>query len=383
MKKSASAFFPFHNKSAVAVALTFMVMAIMYGSWIARLPDIKLQLGLGEGEIGFALIGLAAGSLIATPLSVYVLNFFGTGRSVFLATLAVCAVFTLPALAVNALTLFLLLSLVGMCDGILNISMNAAATALEKHDKINILSTCHGMFSVGLVIGPATSGWVSQTGFSFFWHIVIVAALMIIFAFLLRPHVLPVPESDTEKSGLTFPSKAIIGLGVICLCFNVCEGAIADWSGIYLRESIGSSAFIGGLGLAIFSVGMSIGRFGGDKIRALLRPGKILLIGGIVSVIGLCIVTFLSVEIAVLVGFFIAGLGLSVSVPVLFSLSTQTPGVKANVGLASVATFSMVGFMSGPPLIGFIAEASDLHYGFAFTAFLAATGVVLILLRRI
>lgn len=371
--------FPFKNKPVAAIALTFMFMGVLYGSWIARLPDIQARLGLSESEVGVALMGFAVGSLFITPLTVIALRKLGTGSAVFWSTIFLCCAFISPALATGKWVLSSLLSIAGMSMSMLNIAINSAAGAIEKRDNVNILSSCHGMFSVGLFIGATTSGVVSKIGFSFFWHIVIVACILSFLAFLIRPIVMQIPDADNKNAGFVFPSKAIFGLGVICLCFTIGEGAIADWSAIYLRDIVGSGPFISSLGLAIFAVGMAIGRFGGDKIRSLFSSKSILVVGGLITSFALLIVAFFPVEYIVIGSFFLTGLGLSSIVPVLYSESTKVADVQADVGLASVATFSTVGFMLGPPIIGFISEAFGLVASFGFIAFLSLFGSALVL----
>lgn len=376
-------FFPFNNKSAVSIAVTFMFMGAIYGSWIARLPDIQSQLSLSESEVGIALMGLAIGSLMVTPLTVFVLRALGTGKATFWSTIFLCCAFTLPALATGKWTLAALLSVAGMSMSMLNISMNSAAGALEKRDDIRILSSCHGMFSVGLVIGATTAGWFSKIGFSFYWHIVIAASTVIFLATLIRPILVTIPEANNNNTGFVFPSKAIFGLGIISACFTIGEGAVADWSAIYLRDILGSGPFVSSLGLAIFAAGMAVGRFGGDKIRSISSSKNILIVGGILTSLGLLSVALFPVEYIVICSLLLAGLGLSLIIPVLYSESTKVPGVQADIGLASVATFSTVGFMMGPPIIGFISEAFGLVTGFGFLAFLAFLGSVLVFFRRL
>ena len=381
--KTAASFFPINNKFAVSIAMTFMFMGAMYGSWIARLPDIQSRLNLSESEVGVALMGLAIGSLIVTPLTVIVLRTMGTGNATFWSTIFLCFAFTLPALATGKWVLAILLSIAGMSMSLLNICMNSAAGALEKRDNINILSSCHGMFSVGLFIGATTAGWVSKMGFSFFWHIVIAAGVLAFIALLIRPIIVMMPDSESNNAGFTFPSKAILGLGIICACFTIGEGAVADWSAIYLRDIVGSGPFVSSLGLAVFALGMAVGRFGGDKIRSLFSSKNILTVGGLITSFALLIVAFFPVEYIVISSFLLAGLGLSSIVPVLYSESTKVPGVQANIGLASVATFSTIGFMLGPPVIGFISEAYGLIVGFGFLGFLAFFGSSLVFFRKL
>jgi predicted MFS family arabinose efflux permease len=260
--------------------------------------------------------------------------------------------------------------------------MNSAAGALEKRDDIKILSSCHAMFSVGLVIGATSAGWFSKIYLPFFWHIVIAGAVIAFIALLIRPIIIKIPNADEENTSFTLPSKSVIGLGIICTCFTLGEGAVADWSAIYLRDVVGSDPFVSSLGLAIFATGMAIGRFGGDKIRTIFSSKSILTVGGGLTALGLLFVALFPVEYIVIGSLLLAGLSLSSIVPILYSESTKIPDVQANVGLASVATFGTMGFMLGPPIVGFISEAFGLVMGFGFLAFLAFFGSTLMFFRR-
>lgn len=374
-------FFPLKNATAVSIALTFMILAILYGSWIARLPDIKIQLNLSESEVGLALMGLAVGSLAAMPITVYILKYMHVGKATFVSTLFACGAFMVPAYAQGKWTLFMGLTLCGLTEGFMNIAMNTAGTSFENTSGKKILSTCHGMFSVGLVIGALASGLFANYGFPFPEQMLGIGAAMMVFAFFLRSSVEKVADVEEKDSGFVFPPAVIVGLGIICVCFNIGEGAIADWSGIYLRENIGSDPFTASLGLAIFSTGMAIGRFNGDWIRQIMSSRKILLAGGFIVLFGLSFVVLTNLTSTVIFGFFATGLGLSVAIPILYSESTQIEGVQPSVGLASLTTFSLVGFMCGPPFIGFIAEEIGLRGGFSFLLFLAAFGTFLVFKR--
>jgi len=358
-------------------------MGAMYGSWIARLPDIQTRLSLSESELGISLMGLALGNILATPLTLFVLRALGAGKATFWSTILLCLAFTIPALATGKWSLAVYLAIAGMSLSMLNMSMNSAAGALEQQDDIKILSSCHAMFSVGLVIGATIAGWVSKINFSFFWHIVIAAGIIGFIALLIRPVIVKLPSADNNNAGFTLPSKSVIGLGLICTCFTLGEGAVADWSSIYLRDIVGSDPFVSSLGLATFGTGMAIGRFGGDKIRSIFSARNILIVGGILTALGLLFVALFPIEYIVIGSLLLAGLSLSSIVPVLYSESTKVPGVQANIGLASVATFGTMGFMLGPPIIGFISEDFGLVMGFGFLSFLALLGSGLMFFRRV
>ncbi len=357
---------------SLSVGLTFMTLSILFGSWLARLPEVQAGLMLSEGQLGLALLGLPLGALTIMPLAGWLIERLTTGRAMTIATLAFCALIPLPAFATNLWTLMGALYIVGLANSFMNVSMNAAAAAVENHYRLAIMSACHGMFSLGAMIGAGSSGLVAAAGISLQGHLIGLALLMVGLQLLLRPVTSALPHSSSSGgSSFALPPRSIWGLALVGFCIMIGEGAVADWSAIYLKNVLSSGPFVASLGFAGFSLAMALGRFAGDGIRQALGARRTIFGGSLLGAAGMGIATLIPSPATAVLGFTIVGMGFSAVVPLLFSAAAKTPGVSPGNAIAAVASSGVVGFLIGPPLIGFIGEYYGLGLGLGFVAFLA------------
>ncbi|MCB9291027.1 MAG: MFS transporter [Lewinellaceae bacterium] len=356
---------------SLSVGLTFMTLSVLFGSWLARLPEVQAALALSEGQLGLALLGLPLGALALTPFAGWLMNRIHTGRAMALSTLLFCASLPFPSFAQSQFALMGSLFVVGLANNFMNISMNAAASAVEGQYGITIMSTCHGMFSLGAMIGAGSAGLVAAAGIPLQNHLVAVALLMVGLQILLRPVILALPDSPSEGSSFTLPPRALLGLVFIGFCIMIGEGAVADWSAIYLRNTLLADPFAASLGYAGFSLAMALGRFAGDGIKVRFGAARLIATGSLLGAGGLGMAILAPSPIAAVAGFTLVGLGFSTVVPLLFSSAAKTPGVAPGTGIAAVASSGVVGFLIGPPLIGGIAEHFGLSTGLGIIAFLA------------
>ncbi|MCB0578777.1 MAG: MFS transporter [Phaeodactylibacter sp.] len=361
---------------SLSVGLTFMTLSMLFGSWLARLPEVQAALSLSEGQLGLALLGLPLGALALTPFAGWLMQRIPTGRAMILATLLFCACLPIPAFAESQWALMAGLFVVGVSNNFMNISMNAAAAAIEQQYRITIMSICHGMFSLGAMVGAGSAGLVAAAGVPLQGHLIVVALLMVGLQFLLRPIILHLPDSDSGGSSFALPPKALLGLAFIGFCIMIGEGAIADWSAIYLRNILEADPFVASLGYAGFSMAMALGRFAGDGAKVRLGAARLIVIGSLLGAGGLALAILVPVPAAAVLGFTLVGFGFSTVVPLLFSAAAKTPGVAPGTGIAAVASSGVVGFLIGPPLIGGIAEHFGLGFGLGVVAALAMAAAV-------
>jgi MFS family permease len=357
---------------SLTVGLAFFSLSLLFGSWLARIPEVQAALLLSEGQLGIALLGLPAGALAIMPFAGWLTNRLSTGAAAGISTVLFCLAAPLPALAGSFAGLIGTLFVVGLTNSFMNISINAAAAALERHHQISIMSSCHGMFSLGAMVGAGSSGLIASAGISLHLHLVGVALLLIILQIILRPVTIHLPEGNkSESNGLAVPPPALWGLAFIGFCIMIGEGAIADWSAIYLRKIQGAGPFTASLGYAGFAMAMAIGRFGGDTIRLHLGAKKAILTGSLLGCTGMIMAIASPAASLSILGFTIVGLGFSTVVPLLFSIAANTEGISAGTGIAAVASSGVVGFLIAPPIIGFISELMGLSAGLGIVAFLA------------
>ncbi len=358
------------HPASVSVGLVFSTMSLLFASWIARIPEIQARLGIGEGALGFTLLGLSIGALSITPFSGWLLNKMQTGTAVIFSSLITCGILPLIAFAPNVYVLAGVFVLLGMSNSFMNVAMNTAATAVEREHSVRIMSTCHGMYSLGGFVGAGSSGLMAAIGVPLEIHLTGLALLLTGMNLLLRPVLTSLPEGVRSGASFAMPSKALLGLCVIGFCIMMAEGAIADWSAIYLKNYLQSSAFAAGMGYAAFSFAMAGGRFYGDNIRHQFRPKKLVFAGSLTGAAGLTIAVVSPWAALAVLGFAIAGLGFSIVVPILFAEAAKAPGVSPGMGIATVVSAGTLGFLIGPPLIGMLGEVAGLGAGLTFVLLL-------------
>lgn len=363
----------FVNPLARAVGLVFAADSFLFGSWVARIPYVKYNLGINDAELGLALFLLPIGSIVMNPFTGKIIQRIGSARGCIIGGLGFFASVMLPILADSLFILSLGLFVMGFFTALLNVSMNTCAANLEKEQNITIMSTCHGMWSLGGMAGSTLAGVLIFADVSASLHMLGVAIFLMVFILLIQKKLQEIHEEKSSNStSLARPNKALIILIIIGIAVSMGEGVSFDWSAIYLREIAGSSASFSALGFAFFSLAMTIGRFIGDTIIPRFGPKRLLAFGGFLAAAGLLITILFPYPYAVLLGFLVLGFGCSLGAPILYAASMRLPGTTPAAGLATFATLSFIGFMAGPPIVGFIAEGFGLPTGFFFVLILLA-----------
>jgi MFS family permease len=367
----------FKNRDAVSIGLVFMTVSILFGSWVTRIPDVKANLELSEGTLGLSLLGMSIGALLMMPFSAWIMSKFGTGKTIVIGILVAIVTMALPVFATSFWMLVSFLFLAGLCHGLTDVAINAAAAMIEQSQRIRILSTCHGMFSIGGMFGAILGSFLASMGVSVQVHLTSLAVVMIIFILLISKNLLKVENAEIEEGKIfVLPSGGLIGLAVIGFAIMMGEGAIADWSAIYIKDYLYGTAAIAGLGFAGFSFTMSLGRFMGDSIVPKYGSKNIIRFGSALGAFGLALVIFIPHIYVAILGFTIVGLGFSCVVPILFSAAAKVPGVASGTGIAAVTTSGIFGFLIGPPAIGFIANEFNLTIALGCVMVLAGLAAI-------
>ncbi len=368
----------FRNPQARAVGLVFTADSFLFGSWVARIPFIKYQLGINDAQLGLALFFLPIGSIVMNPFTGRIIQRIGSARGCLYGGAGFFASIMIPVLAPNLPTLAAGLFVMGFFTALLNVSMNTCAANVEKEQGVKIMSTCHGMWSLGGMVSSALAGAFIWAQVPAVWHALGVAIMLITFIVLVQPLLRQIEEiKSNESTSLARPTKALTILILIGMAVSMGEGLAFDWSAVYLREIARASPGISALGFAFFSLAMTIGRFVGDTVIPRFGQKRLLAVGGAVAASGLLIAVLFPYPTMVLLGFLILGLGSALGAPMLYTASMQLPGTTPAAGLATFATLSFIGFMAGPPIVGFIAQGYGLPYGLLFVAILLLGSAVL------
>ena len=363
----------------LAVLGIFFLSGFGFGSWAVRIPAVQERLDLGEGLLGLALLGMAAGSLVSMPLAGWLVSRLGSRPVVGVTALGFSLALPLLAVAPSLALLVLALAFAGASGGSLDVSMNAHAVAVEKGQGRPIMSSFHAAFSLGGLAGAAVGGVVAGWGVGVAPHLAGVSALSLAAFVLAYLRMLPadVDRGEGGEQAFARPTRALAGLGVISFCVLLGEGAMADWSAVYLNGTLGTGPGFAAAGFAAFSATMVAGRLLGDRVTARFGPVALVRAGGAVAAAGLGVSLAVAHPAAALVGFACAGLGFSIIFPTALSAAGRAEGTATGPAIAAVATAGYFGFLVGPPSIGFVAEAVGLGGALFIVVALSAAIVLL------
>ena len=360
-----------------AGAAAFLIHATGSGTWAPRLPAIKESLGLSDGELGTALVGLAIGLVIGTRVAGAPIDRFGS-RPVMRAGFPIlAATLLLPGLADSLVALLLALLVLGVASGALDVAMNAQGIEVERSLGRPILSGLHGLWSVGLGLGAGAAALAAAADLDPLPHFAIVAAVLALASLVFLRGLLPAEhhvreEHGREEEGVTVRwTLPLILLGVIAFCSFVGEGSASDWSAVYMTQELGTSQALGALAFAAFAVTMAIARFAVDPLRARVGNARLVRVGSLGAATGLGAALLIHEPAAGIAGFALLGLGLAPVVPIAFSAAGDLEPRATGRLVGRVATIGYVGSVAGPIMIGWLAEATSLRASLGLVVALA------------
>jgi MFS family permease len=353
--------------------LVFFLQPIAFGSWLPRIPEVQSALGLGPAGLALVLLGLPCGTLLTLPFAGPIVGRIGARAAIRIGNVLYAMAVSLPAFAGNPVLLFITLALVGSTISFLELGLNVQADRVEKATGSLIMSTSHGFWSLGIMAGSLIGSGFAALAVPPTWAIMLVAAFVLA-AGLAVAQLLPdygadpvaaTTASEPSSAAWRLPGTALLGICLFTFGVTMTEGAMADWSAIFLRDMLGAGNGLAGLGYSVFALCVAAARFGGDRLKA--RFGAVTLARGCVSLalVGIGLLAFASSLPFALVGFGIIGLGASVGFPLAV---TAAAGLTEGTPSANVAVLSFVallGFLVGPPIIGFVAQVIDLRIGLA------------------
>lgn len=369
---------PIVTRERAAVALLFFLNGMVMGAWAPKIPFFSEALGLTESMLGVMLFVFGVGSLVMMPIAGLQIARFGSNRVVQISTLLYIPTIVLLTLVDNVWTGAIAIFLFGGLTGAMDVAMNANAVEVERQMRRSIMSSCHAFWSLGGLFGAATGGALIAS-LGVMGHVLLLAAICIVLFLVARPMILadaPHPSEEPTRAKLPLtPLPWLIGL--IALFCMVPEGTVLDWSALYLRNELGASTEMSGFAFAAFSLTMATCRFAGDFVRDRFGGVRTLRVCGVLATLGLLIAGRSDSVTLALVGFAIAGIGISNMVPIAFSAAGNLPGLAPGVGLSVVTTMGYSGILFAPSLIGFVAERTTLST--VYTAIPALLLVVLVL----
>jgi predicted MFS family arabinose efflux permease len=363
------------DSSALAAArrstrLIFLVSGTGMSAWAPMVPYAKARLGLDDAQLGLALLVFGGASMLSMPFVGWLAHRLGNRSLIVASGLLMCL--ALPALAWVGSTAALVATLFyfGVMLGAVDVAMNAHAVDVERLDGGRLMSGFHGLFSVGGLTGAAVMSGLLAIGVPLTMAATLIAAALIGIVLWLRGGLLDdAPQATGEpRPALRMPHALVWVLGLLCFVSFLAEGAMLDWSAVFMRDFRGVAEASAGFGYAAFSVAMAVGRFAGDRMVGRHGPVRAVRFGACLAAAGFVLTAAVPNAAAGLAGFVLIGLGASNIVPVLFSAAGRLPGTPPAIAIATATTLGYLGLLIGPALIGFVAHASSLPIAFGGVA---------------
>jgi fucose permease len=372
------------SKARTATQLIFLVCGLGMSSWAPMIPLAKDRLALNDANLGLLLLLVGGGSMLMMPTSGWLVSRFGS--RIVMAYAALIIALALPLLLVlsSVTTMAIALFIFGSGIGTIDVAMNAHGVQVQNLYGRPIMSSLHGLFSVGGLLGSLGLGFLMTLGLNPVYAMVSIAVLMILITLTQYRNLFPLEteqqaiarfsnsdeQSPSSNQRFTWLHGSVLFLGIMCFATFLAEGAILDWSAIFLRDTKGIAPEFAGAGYAAFSIAMATMRLAGDKLVANVK-GKTVVVGGsLLGAVGLDLAVLSPSVWGTIAGFVLLGLGAANIVPVFFSEAGRLPGIPPTTSLPAITTIGYTGLLTGPALLGFIAQHFSLSIAFGLLALL-------------
>lgn len=360
-----------------SVAVFFFMHGLCFASWASRIPTIQSNLNLSASALGTILFALPLGFFISIPFAGYLITKAGSKSVVVLSSVFYGLALVSIGLSTTAGQIALSLLMFGFFANMLNLSVNTQAVAVEELYNKRLMATFHGLWSLAGFTGAAIGTWMMGKHVAPLYHFILICVTFLIATAISAFYLVAKDKNVHEKSPLlAIPDKALLGLGIIAFCSMMVEGAMFDWSGIYFMNVVQVNNELTGIGYTAFMIAMAGMRFLADRLAGHFGLKRILQASGILTTAGLLLAVAQPVLIPSLIGFVLIGMGVSSVVPMVYSAAGKSRTMAAGAAITAVSSLGFMGFLIGPPAIGFIAEASSLRGSFLALTIMSAAVVV-------
>ena len=366
----------------IAVAALFFVSGFGFSSFASRIPTIQQNLHINEAQLGTALFAIPFGLICMLPLTGHLLGKYESRYGLMIGSFCYNVCLCLLGFVTNMWQLMLVLFFFGGSRNLMNIAVNAQSLGVQKLYPKSIITTFHGIWSITGFVGGALGGLMISHDISPAIHfefvgLVCVVLMVVFFRDTIRNDVRQ-PEEGAKRALFHFPKGALLKLGVLAFCCMTCEGIMFDWSGIYFQKVVHVSKHNITTGYVAFMCAAAIARFTGDWLVNKIGTRKVLQLCSSFAFVGFLISIAFPYLVSATIGFILIGVGISCIVPLIMAMAGRTSGKSAGVAIASVSTVSYFGFLFGPPLIGYIAQAANLQWSFGLGLIIAACMLALV-----
>ncbi len=352
-----------------ATRLVFLVTGFSIAAWAPLVPFAQARLGLDAGALGLLLLCLGGGSILAMPVTGVLAARYGCRAALVGGVLVVAATLPMLVLAADVISMAVALGIFGAAIGTVDVAMNIQAVIVEKDSRRSMMSGFHGLYSLGGIVGAGGASGLLLLGLSPLATTFCFTALALVVLAVAVPGLLPF-GSDDDAGAPTFvlPRAFVAFVGLLCFLMFLAEGAVLDWSAVFLVSARAVDVAAAGYGYALFAGAMTAGRLLGDRIVTRFGGVRTVTLGGALAAAGFGLLVLVPTPAAALLGFLLVGLGASNVVPVLFTTAGSQKEMPPSLAIAAVTTLGYAGILVGPALIGLVAHLSSLSVAFAMLA---------------
>lgn len=359
----------------MSTRIAFFIAGFGVAAWAPLVPYAKARAGLDEATLGLLLLCLGVGSILAMPIAGVLASRFGCRRVLSVGTLLICLALPLLATASSVPLLIAALFIFGAGLGAVDSTVNLQAVIVERASGRNMMSGFHGLFSVGALVGAAGVSALLALGMSPLWAMCVVVALILLALVKAAPHLLPY-ASESAGPAFAIPHGVVLFIGALCFIVFLAEGAMLDWSAVFLTTEKQIGEAYAGLGYAAFALTMTAGRLMGDTVVSRLGARRVIVLGGLFAAAGLALATFGPNWEVALIGYALVGVGCSNIVPVLYTAVGKQTVMPESIAVPAITTLGYAGILAGPAAIGFVAHASSLSLAFLLISVLLVSVAV-------
>ncbi|MDU1891746.1 MAG: MFS transporter [Dysgonomonas sp.] len=369
----------------LAVLIFYFCSGICFSSWASRIPDIKNTLGLGDAAWGTILLMIPIGQICGMTISGLLISRVGSRKILPIAIVGYAISLILVGMSSTEYALIISLIVFGFCGNFCNISVNTQAVTVEAAYHKPIMASFHGGWSLAGLTGASIGLLMSSIRLNPVYHFGIIGLLVVTALLLNKKYLQPdlkrekTPEEAATKKK-NKPETFLFLLGIVAFCGMAAEGAMSDWSGLYLIDVVGTPEHLAPIGLAAYMITMASGRFMIDKATQKWGRKRVIQAGGTFITIGLFTAVIFPHFITTIIAFMIIGLGTAGIVPTIYSVAGQKTRISTSIALTIVSSVSFLGFLMGPPLIGYISSATNLRYSYAL---IGLFGICIVLLASV
>jgi len=360
------------SRASFGTRATFALAGALCAVWTVRMPALQHKLGLTDAQLGLEVLGWGLGALLTMTLAGKVIGRFGSRPVLRAALPGTAGCLALVGLAPDYPLLITAGFVFGLCFGLVDVAMNTQASTVERRYGRPLMGRMHAGWSLGAVSGGILGAITAWAGLNFTAALCVVAALLLPAIAAVGPTYLASAPRDEDAPRDDGPRRRLPGLvylfGALVFCSYLAEGAVADWSGVYLHDTLGSAEVVAALGYPVFEACMFIGRMRADRLTLRFGARRLIMSAGLAAAAAFALVSAAPVPVVALLGFAAVGLAICAVTPLLFSLAGVAGGAQTERAIAAASTMGYTGLLLGPVVIGFVSSAASMHLGYAVTA---------------